>query len=69
MGGKELIYGQSQHFPDPIPSASWGRASPRAGGQKKEGIYRIYRQVLPLLSFLAPLQDVSPKDGYLSNSR
>ena len=30
-GRKKIIYGQSQHPPDPIPSASRGRASPRAG--------------------------------------
>lgn len=38
-GGKPLVYGQSQHPPDPIPGGSQGRASPRAGGQREAGIY------------------------------
>lgn len=63
-GRKKLLYGQSQPPPDPIPGASWGRASLRAGGQRGEGICKVYRQVLPLLSFLDPLQDVSPQGGH-----
>jgi len=57
-GGKSSFMGSPSTLQTPFP------VLPGAGGQREAGIYRVYRQVLLLLGFLAPLQDVScPRMG------